>query len=275
MAPSAAALHVIPGGDQHLISITNFDGTNKAQLAQIAHHNAQILRHIKRLPGVPVTQYHNPFPMLGTAIGGSVGGGANVATVVSTASGSGESHAQQTHHLLHHPHHSHHPHHPSSAGGAGILPSGSKHFIVQTSNVVVHPPPSAPPPAVALVAASITSAPLVHAHPNSLLTSSSNMAQTLVPFGGGGGGQHHHKHQYFGAKHPPAFLLSGKPSDGSQNGISGGNGAFKYLNAIHPSTQTTASGAKNGYATATLIKSGAVSIQPLFSSTTSRIPIIR
>lgn len=32
------------------------------QIAQIAHHNAQILRQIKGLHP-PVTQYHNPFPV--------------------------------------------------------------------------------------------------------------------------------------------------------------------------------------------------------------------
>jgi len=45
-----------------LISIGNFDATNKAQIAQIAHHNAQILRQIKGLHP-PVTQYLNPFPV--------------------------------------------------------------------------------------------------------------------------------------------------------------------------------------------------------------------
>lgn len=45
-----------------LISINNFDATNKAQIAQIAHHNAQILRQIKGLHP-PVTQYLNPFPV--------------------------------------------------------------------------------------------------------------------------------------------------------------------------------------------------------------------
>lgn len=37
--------------------------TNPKQIAQIAHHNAQILRQIKGLHP-PVTQYHNPFPVL-------------------------------------------------------------------------------------------------------------------------------------------------------------------------------------------------------------------
>lgn len=254
MAPSASALHMMPGGDQHLISITNFDGTNKAQLAQIAHHNAQILRHIKRVPGVPVTQYHNPFPMFGSAVGG-VGGnvGLSLASGVSGADTHQQLQSPQSSHPLHH-----HHHHPSA-------PGHGKHFIVQTSNVVVHPPP-APPSAVG----SITSAPLVHPHPNSLLTSSSNMAQTMVPYG------HHHKHQYYSAKHPPAFLLGGKQAEQSGTGASG---AYKFLNAIHPSTvavaTTTAAGAKSNYATAALIKSGAVSMQPMFSSTTSRIPIIR
>lgn len=244
MAPSAAALHMMPGGDQHLISITNFDSTNKAQLAQIAHHNAQILRHIKRVPGVSVTQYHNPFPMFGSAVGGGGGSGSDTHSPLQSP---------QSSHQIHH-----HHHHPSA-------PGPGKHFIVQTSNVVVHPPP-APPSAIG----SITSAPLIHPHPNSLLTSSSNMAQTMVPYG------HHHKHQYYSAKHPPAFLLSGKQAELNTAGASG---AYKFLNAIHPSTvsvaTTTASGAKSNYATAALIKSGAVSMQPMFSSTTSRIPIIR
>lgn len=45
-----------------LISIGNFDASNKQQIAQIAHHNAQILRQIKGMHP-PVTQYHNPFPV--------------------------------------------------------------------------------------------------------------------------------------------------------------------------------------------------------------------
>lgn len=49
-----------------LISIGNFDATNKAQIAQIAHHNAQILRQIKGLHP-PVTQYLNPFPVFPSA----------------------------------------------------------------------------------------------------------------------------------------------------------------------------------------------------------------
>lgn len=44
----------IPAASPQLISIGNFDATNKAQIAQIAHHNAQILRQIKGLhpPGI-------------------------------------------------------------------------------------------------------------------------------------------------------------------------------------------------------------------------------
>lgn len=45
------------------------DITNKDQLSQIAHHNAQILRQIKGLHP-PVTQYHNPFPMFPNGHGG-------------------------------------------------------------------------------------------------------------------------------------------------------------------------------------------------------------
>lgn len=51
-----------PPGAQNLISVANLDVTNKDQLSQIAHHNAQILRQIKGMHP-PVTQYHNPFPM--------------------------------------------------------------------------------------------------------------------------------------------------------------------------------------------------------------------
>lgn len=52
----------IPAAASHLISLSNFDPTNKLQLQQIAHHNAQILRQFKGLHP-PVTQYHNPFPV--------------------------------------------------------------------------------------------------------------------------------------------------------------------------------------------------------------------
>lgn len=45
-----------------LISVGNFDASNKQQIAQIAHHNAHILRQIKGMHP-PVTQYHNPFPI--------------------------------------------------------------------------------------------------------------------------------------------------------------------------------------------------------------------
>lgn len=44
------------------------DIANKAQLSQIAHHNAQILRQIKGMHP-PVTQYHNPFPMFSNGNG--------------------------------------------------------------------------------------------------------------------------------------------------------------------------------------------------------------
>lgn len=44
----------IPAAAPQLISIGNFDASNKAQIQQIAHHNAQILRQIKGLhpPGI-------------------------------------------------------------------------------------------------------------------------------------------------------------------------------------------------------------------------------
>lgn len=52
--------------------------TNPKQIAQIAHHNAQILRQIKGLHP-PVTQYHNPFPVLQSSVNGQkhvlLGGG--------------------------------------------------------------------------------------------------------------------------------------------------------------------------------------------------------
>lgn len=51
-----------PPGAQNLISVASLDVTNKEQLNQIAHHNAQILRQFKGMHP-PVTQYHNPFPM--------------------------------------------------------------------------------------------------------------------------------------------------------------------------------------------------------------------
>lgn len=217
--------------NDHLISISSFDTTNKAQLAQIAHHNAHILRHIKRVPGVPVTQYLNPFPMFSSA------GGANSPPSASGHPISGSSS------IINHSQH--------SAGSAPSGPSaGSKHYIVQTSNIVVHPAPASSNNAY-------TSAP-IHpaAHPNSLLTSSSNMAQTIVPFG-----HVPHKHQYFvsGAKQP-TFLL-GKPSELS-------NSAFKFLNSIHPTTT-----GKNVFSG--LLKANHQPSTPFFSSTTSRIPIIR
>jgi hypothetical protein len=39
----------------HLISVENFDNTNKVELVQIAHHNAHILNHLKN----PIRQYSN------------------------------------------------------------------------------------------------------------------------------------------------------------------------------------------------------------------------
>lgn len=51
-----------PPGAQNLISVASLDVGNKEHLAQIAHHNAQILRQFKGMHP-PVTQYHNPFPM--------------------------------------------------------------------------------------------------------------------------------------------------------------------------------------------------------------------
>lgn len=221
------------GTGDHLISISSFDTTNKAQLAQIAHHNAHILRHIKRVPGVPVTQYLNPFPMFSSA-GGAAGPSAPNGHPISGSSS-----------IINHAHH----HSPVSAPSGPS--AGSKHYIVQTSNIVVHPAPASSNNAY-------TSAPLHPvAHPNSILTSSSNMAQTIVPFG-----HVQNKHQYFvsGAKPQPTFLL-GKPSELS-------NSAFKFLNAIHPTTT-----GKNVFGG--MLKVNHQPTTPFFSSTTSRIPITR
>lgn len=143
-----------------------------------------------------------------------------------------------------------HPHHSAGTAPSGPSSAGSKHYIVQTSNIVVHPAPASSNSAY-------TSAPLhPAAHPNSLLTSSSNMAQTILPFG-----HVQQKHQYFvsGAKQP-TFLL-GKPSELS-------NTAFKFLNSIHPTT--TGKSVFSG-----MLKANLQPSTPFFSSTTSRIPIIR
>lgn len=113
------------------------------QLAQIAHHNAQILRHIKggaviagnvppQLSSPIVSQYHNPFPVF--PLQSSSGGG----------------------------------HHGGAGGG------GTKHFIVQTSNVVQHPPSAK---YVTAAAAANSNAERY----NNLMASSSNVAQTIVP----------------------------------------------------------------------------------------------
>lgn len=238
--------------NDHLISISSFDSTNKAQLAQIAHHNAQILRHIKRVPGVPVTQYLNPFPMFSSSAGGGVG----AAALSPSASGGSPSSISSSSSVMA----DHHPHAAAHSAVAGAIGPSGKHYIVQTSNVVVHPAP-----AVA-AATAYTPAPPLHsgaaAHPNSLLTSSSNMAQTILPFG-----HVHHKHQYFvSAAKQPAFLL-GKPSELS-------SGAYKFLNSIHPATTT----GKSVFPGMLKAAANAAHHQPstaIFSSTTSRIPIIR
>lgn len=77
-----------------------------------------------------------------------------------------------------------------------------------------------------------------------LMTSSSNVAQTIVPhmnFGHSGNGKSN-----FMGKHEGAV-----------------NAQFKYLNSIHTSTDKIPG----------LIKS--IGYQPIYTSTTSRIPIIR
>lgn len=166
----------------HLISIPNFDSTNKAQLAQIAHHNAHILRQIKGSHASPVTQYHNPFPVFPAG---------------------------------------------ASTGNGGIV-SGGKHFLVQTSNIVHHPVP-----------------PLKM---DNLLTSSSNVAQTIVPHMGVA------KHNFISGK--PSFL--GKASDLHSQ--------YKFLNSIHTSTAKIPG----------LMKTVSMpNYQAIYSSTTNRIPIIR
>lgn len=162
----------MPAPNEHLISIANFDSTNKAQLAQIAHHNAQILRQIKGLHP-PITQYQNPYPLF-------------------TSSG----------------------HH-----------GNGKNVFVHTN--IIHPS-------------------LPDSSTNNLLTSSSsNVAQTVVP--------HNMKHTYVSPK--PSF--PGKAEMKSP---------FKFLNSIHTSTAKIPG----------LIK--AVSVQPnyqIYASTTSRVPIMR
>lgn len=220
--------------NDHLISISSFDTTNKAQLAQIAHHNAHILRHIKRVPGVPVTQYLNPFPMFSSGAAGPAG----AAGLPSAPGGSAISSSSSV---------IDHPLHHGGAGASSGSAAAKQHYIVQTSNIVVHPAPAS-------ANSAYTSAPLhPAAHPNSLHTSSSNMAQTIVPFG-----HVQHKHQYFAKQ--PTFLLN-KPSELSAS-------AYKFLNAIHPST--TGKGVFSG-----MLKMHQQSSTPFFSSTTSRIPIIR
>lgn len=159
----------VPAPNEHLISIANFDSTNKAQLAQIAHHNAQILRQIKGLHP-PITQYHNPYPLF--------------------------------------------------AAGHG----NGKNVFVHTN--IIHPS-------------------LPDSSTNNLLTSSSNVAQTIVP--------HSIKHNYASPK--PSFL-----------GKTEMNSPFKFINSIHTSTAKIPG----------LIK--AVNVQPsypIYASSTSRVPIIR
>ena len=172
---------------EHLISIANFDTTNQAQLAQIAHHNAQILRHIKgNHHAQPVTQYHNPFPLYQQPNG--------------------------------------------KQSSIGVSPAPIKHFIVQTNPAAVAPVDHRP------------------AAETNMLTSSSNIAQTIIP--------HMSLNPNFLGK--PSFL--GKSNEMSSH--------FKFLNSIHPSTAKIPGIMK------------AVSItpnfhSPVFSSTTSRVPIIR
>ncbi|KAG4072780.1 hypothetical protein HA402_005257 [Bradysia odoriphaga] len=157
----------VPAPNEHLISIANFDAANKAQLAQIAHHNAQILRQIKGLHP-PVTQYHNPYPIF------------------------------------------------TSGHGSG------KNVFVHTN--IIHPS-------------------LPDTSTNNLLTSSSNVAQTVVP--------HNMKHNYVSPK--PSFM--GKVEM---------NSPFKFLNSIHTSTAKIPG----------LIKAVQPNY-PIYASTTSRVPIIR
>lgn len=160
----------VPAPNEHLISIANFDSTNNAQLAQIAHHNAQILRQIKGLHP-PITSYHNPYPMFASA------------------------------------------HH-----------GNGKNVFVHTN--IIHPS-------------------LPDSSTNNLLTSSSNVAQTIVP--------HNMKHNFVSPK--PSFL-----------GKAEMNSPFKFLNSIHTSTAKIPG----------LIK--AVSVHPnypIYASTTSRVPILR
>jgi hypothetical protein len=44
----------------HLISVANFEKTNKAELVHIAHYNAHILKQFKN----PIRQYHNQYSIM-------------------------------------------------------------------------------------------------------------------------------------------------------------------------------------------------------------------
>lgn len=170
----------VTGPQEHLISIASFDTANKAHIAQIAHHNAHILRQIKGLHS-PITQYHNPYPM-----------------------------------------------YPAGT-------SGSKHFLVQTNNVYPQSHPSATQS---------------DGLSTNLLTSSSNLAQTVLPHHMSSG---HIKGAFHGQK--PTFLE--KPDPNLQQ--------YKFLNSIHsskiPGLMKTVSLAPN--------------YTPIFLTTTSRVPILR
>lgn len=43
----------------HLISFSNFNAANKAEVVEVAKHNAHMLKHYKD----PITSYNNPFPL--------------------------------------------------------------------------------------------------------------------------------------------------------------------------------------------------------------------
>lgn len=112
--------------------------------------------------------------------------------------------------------------------------SGSKHFLVQTNNVYQSHP----------------SATQADGLSTNLLTSSSNLAQTVLPHMSA-----HIKGGFHGQK--PSFLE--KPDPNMQQ--------YKFLNSIHSSTSKIPGLMKT--------VSLAPNYTPIFLTTTSRVPILR
>lgn len=173
-----------------MISIGNFDATNKAQIAQIAHHNAQILRQIKGLHP-PVTQYLNPFPVYPAS---------NAAKVVMAANAM-----------------------PPPHSGHVVLPSAGSFQSAQLKQSIDKYPTT-----------------------QNLISSSSNIAQTVMPQTG--------LKTYIGAK--PAFMANGKPEVSQLKFFSNIASSSK----VPPAFLNTASSSMPSY--------------QIFS-TTSRVPILR